>query len=81
MPNEKENIRCGDCINFVTNTEWVERDVPDKRAKAGTIKKKFRVITEKCKAYNVDAKPDKVWGFCPSGELARLAKPAMIEEN
>ena len=33
MPSEKENIKCGDCTNFITNTTWEERDVPDKRTK------------------------------------------------
>jgi len=81
MPSEKENIKCGDCTNFITNTTWEERDVPDKRTKTGFSSKKFRVIIEKCKAYNTFVKPDKVWSFCPSGQLANLNKPVMVEDN
>jgi len=81
MPSEKENIRCGDCTNFVTRTDWEERDVPDKRTKTGFAPKKFRVTTEKCKAYDTITKPDKVWGFCPSGQLASLHQPVAIEDN
>ena len=81
MPSEKENIRCGDCTNFVTTSIWEERDVPDKRTKTGFSTKKFRVITEKCKAYDTIVKPDKVWGFCPSGQLASLHQPVAIEDN
>lgn len=81
MPSEKENIRCGDCANFVTTSIWEERDVPDKRTKTGFSTKKFRVITEKCKAFDSFVKPDKVWSFCPSGELAKLQKPVLVEDN